>query len=140
MNKLILTILFIALFATTLSAQRPEPKQVTITGKVIDKETNQPLEYATIIFFNKKQEKIETGGITDEKGDFSIPVPTGMYDITIEYISFKTFSIPNKKIESNENIGSFSLEIDMEALDAVEIIAERTTVEIRLDIDAAIQR
>lgn len=133
MNKLFLTILFTGFFVSTLTAQRPESKQVTITGKVIDKETNEPLEYATIAFFNKRNNKIETGGITDIQGNFSIPVPTGMYDITIEYISFKTQTIPDKRITADENVGTFSLEIDAEALDAVEVIAERTTVEIRLD-------
>jgi len=133
MNKLFLTILFTGLFVFTARAQRPEPKQVSITGKVIDQETSEPLEYATISFFNKRQNKIVTGGITDIKGDFNISVPTGMYDISIEYISFKTQTISNRRIVKNENIGTFSLDIDAEALDAVEIIAERTTVEIRLD-------
>ncbi len=133
MNKLTLTILFIGLFVLNAKAQRPEPKQVSITGKVIDRESNEPLEYATIAFFSKRENKIITGGITDIKGDFNISVPTGMYDISIEYISFKTQTIANKRIIKNENIGTFTLDIDAEALDAVEVIAERTTVEIRLD-------
>ena len=133
MSKLFLTILFIGLFVNTINAQRPDQKKVTITGKVIDKETNQPLEYATIAFISKRQNKIITGGITDMKGDFSIPVPVGMYDVSIEYLSFKTQIIPNKRLTQNQNIGTFTLEIDAEALDAVEIIAERTTVELRLD-------
>jgi len=133
MNKLLLTILFFASYLTAANAQRPEAKEVTVKGKVIDKETNQPLEYATIAFFSKGENKIITGGITDIRGHFSIPVPTGIYDITIEYISFKTETIPNKTITSNENIGLFSLVINTEALDVVEVIAERTTVEIRLD-------
>jgi len=126
MNRLLLTILFTGFFVSTTYAQRPKQKEVTITGKVIDKDSNQPLEYATIAFFNKRQNKMITGGITDEKGNFSIPVPTGIYD-------FKTQTISDKRISVNENIGSFSLELDLEALDAVEVIAERTTVEIRLD-------
>ena len=133
MNKLFLTILFIGLFSVTIYAQRPEQKEVTITGKVIDKDSKQPLEYATIAFFSKQLNKMVTGGITDVKGNFSIPVPTGIYDIYIEYISFKTQTISNKQVSKSENIGSFSLEIDMESLDEIEIIAERTTVEIRLD-------
>ncbi len=133
MNKLFLTISFIGLSITAINAQRPEAKQVNITGKVVDNETNQPLEYATIAFYSKQQNKIVTGGITDIKGQFKISVPTGVYDISIEYISFKTQTITNKKITSNENIGTFSLDIDAEAIDAVEVIAERTTVEIRLD-------
>ncbi|MCL5128443.1 outer membrane beta-barrel family protein [Algibacter sp. L4_22] len=118
-----------SLFSLFVIAQ----KEVTISGKVIDKETNQPLEYATIAFFNKKANKMETGGITDLKGNFSIPVPVGFYNITIEYISFKTITIADKQISKSENIGSYSLEIDTESLGEVEIIAERTTVEIKLD-------
>ncbi len=108
-------------------------KEVIITGKVIDKETQEPLEYATIAFFSKKENKIVTGGITDINGVFNIPVKTGVYDISIEYIAFKTQRILNKKLTANENIGLFSLEIDAESLAEVEVIAERTTVEIKLD-------
>lgn len=133
MNKISLTILFIGLFVTTTFAQRPAPRDVTISGKVIDKETSQPLEYATIAFFSKRQNKMVTGGITDDKGDFSIPVPMGMYDISIEYIAFKTETLPDTQITANQNLGTFTLVINAEALDAVEVIAERTTVEIRLD-------
>ena len=127
-----LLILF-CLFTAFGFAQKPEGKEVKVTGSVIDEETKQPLEYATIAFFSKLQNKIITGGITDSKGNFSIPVLTGIYDITIEYISFKTITIPNKNILKNENLGRFSLEINAESLDEIEIIAERTTVEIRLD-------
>mgnify|MGYP003640081990 FL=1 len=127
-----LLILF-CLFTAFGFAQKPEGKEVKVTGSVIDEETKQPLEYATIAFFSKLQNKIITGGITDTKGNFSIPVLTGIYDITIEYISFKTITIPNKNILKNENLGRFSLEINAESLDEIEIIAERTTVEIRLD-------
>jgi len=106
---------------------------VTITGNVFDKDTNDPLEYATVSFFNKRENKIETGGITDSKGNFSISVKAGVYDISIEYISYKKQTIPNKILTKDENLGSFYLEINLEALDAVEVIAEKTTVELKLD-------
>jgi len=128
-----LTIIFALLFTFNTNAQRPQQKEVTITGKIIDKDSNQPLEYATIAFFSKRENKIVTGGITDEKGNFSIPVPIGMYDILIEYISFKTQTISSRRLAQSKNIGTYFLEIDMEALDEVEVIAERTTVEIKLD-------
>lgn len=133
MNKHIFLYLIFGLIYISANAQRPEKKEVVITGKIIDKETKQPLEYATISFFNKRINKVVTGGLTNTKGAFSIPVDTGIYDITIEYISFKTITIPNKKVTKSENIGSFFLEIDLESLGEVEIIAERTTVEVRLD-------
>ena len=48
---------------TTLFAQRPaQSKSFIITGKVIDKDTKEPLEYATAVFKNLKSQKI-SGGI-----------------------------------------------------------------------------
>lgn len=133
MNKITLAILFTTLFVYYSFSQRPQDKEVKVSGKVIEKQSGQPLEYATIAFFSKRQNKIVTGGITDAKGAFNIPVPTGMYDITIEFISFKTQTLQGKRITKNENLGTISLTEDVEALDAVEVIAERTTVEFKLD-------
>ena len=127
-----LTIYFLV-FSLNIQAQRPEQKEVTVSGKVIDQDSKEPLEYATVAFFSKRLNKMITGGITDIKGNFSIPVPSGMYDVTVEYISFKTQSFPRKRITENTNLGTISLGLDIEALDAVEVIAERTTVEIKLD-------
>ncbi|MCB0462602.1 MAG: TonB-dependent receptor [Flavobacteriaceae bacterium] len=137
MNKLFLTILTLGLFVTTAKAQSPQggpvKKEVIIKGNVTDQETKEPLEYATIVFFSKQENKIVTGGITDAKGDFSIPVEAGVYDIRIEYIGFKTQTLEDKKITQDENIGNFALSLDAQALNEVEVIAERTTVEIKLD-------
>lgn len=108
-------------------------KEVTVTGRVLDKETKEPLEYATIAFTNSQTKKIVTGGITDMQGNFSIPIATGTYDISIEFIGFETVTISAKKLTADVNLGVFSLGISAETLGEVEIIAERTTVEIKLD-------
>ena len=143
MNNLFLVVFTFTIFITNINAQPNEKetsslksnidKDAVITGTVLDAETKEPLEYATIAFFSKKANKITTGGITDIDGNFSIPVPKGTYDIIIEYISFKTHTIFNKTITKNENIGTFSLALNTESLGEIEIIAERTTVEIKLD-------
>jgi outer membrane receptor protein involved in Fe transport len=106
-----------------------EVRDITITGKVIDKDVNEPLEYATIVFFSKKENKIVTGGITDENGNFSIPIPPGTYDITVEYISYLKKTIPNRTLMRDTDIGVLGIGINIEALNAVEV----TTVEIKLD-------
>lgn len=51
-------------------------KEISITGKVIDAKSNQPLEYATIVLKNTDTQKI-SGGITDMEGKFDIKTPTG---------------------------------------------------------------
>ncbi|MCF6347504.1 MAG: TonB-dependent receptor family protein [Flavobacteriaceae bacterium] len=129
MKKIVVLFLF---FGFTISAQQKAIPKFQITGKIIDKETQQPLEYATVVLTSVRSKKV-TGGLTDSKGEFNIEVARGMYNISVEFISFKTYHIPNKKITENINFGTISLEVDSENLDEIEIVAEKTTVEIRLD-------
>ncbi len=109
------------------------PNEITVSGIVMDSEVNLPLEYATVAFFSKKENKIVTGGITDSEGKFSINVPAGTYDISVEYISYEKKTYYDKSLTSDINLGTVGLALDVEALGEVEVIAERTTVEIKLD-------
>ncbi len=128
------TLLFF-LLSISAFAQRPnrsnKPK-ITLTGKIIEANSKQPLEYATLILTHLKSKRV-TGGVTDQKGNLSIEVPKGMYSLKIEFIGFKTKNLGIKKIIKNTNLGTITLSEDTETLDEVEIIAEKSTVEIRLD-------
>ncbi len=140
MYRLSLAMIVLLAFSAVLNAQHKNPiettfniKKVVVSGKVIENETKQPLEYATVSFYSHKEKKIIDGTITDINGDFEIKVSDGIYDIKIEYISYKSHELKNQNIQSDINLGTISLELDIAALDAVEVIAEKTTVEIRLD-------
>tara|TARA_R110001592_G_scaffold85143_2_gene251430 strand:+ start:191 stop:2602 length:2412 start_codon:yes stop_codon:yes gene_type:complete len=104
----------------------------TLTGKVVDAKTNQPLEYATIILKDVKTQKI-TGGITDGTGSFSVQTPKGTYDISIEYISFKSKKFPTQEVSKNKDFGVIKLAEDESSLNEIVVIAEKSTVDIRLD-------
>jgi outer membrane receptor protein involved in Fe transport len=131
-KKIILT-LFCSLSLTFLFAQVPTNKKgIFISGKVVDAESNQALEYATIVLKNTNTKKI-SGGITDEKGYFNIKARRGIYEISIEYISFKTISYPSERIISDKNLGTIKLYENDTNLEEVVVIAEKSTVEIRLD-------
>ncbi len=140
MYRLSLAMIVLLAFSVVLYAQHKNPvettyniKKVEVSGKVIEDETKQPLEYATVSFYSHKEKKIIDGTITDINGDFQIKISDGIYDIKIEYISYKSHELKNQNIQSDINLGTISLELDIAALDAVEVIAEKTTVEIRLD-------
>ena len=119
----------------TVFAQRPKgaksPK-VTISGKIIETSTKQPLEYATLVLTDLKSKKL-FGGVTNLKGEFNVKVPKGMYALKVEFVGFKTKKLPNQQLTKNINLGTISLSEDATTLDEVEIIAEKSTVEIRLD-------
>ena len=137
--KKITLFLFIFIFCSFFSfSQNPYSKAVSISqfnvfGKIIDSESGDALEYATVTILNPEENNVITGGITDSNGVFNIPTEKGNYNILIEYISFKNYTIENLYVNENTDLGVISLIIDVESLDAVEIIAEETTVEIKLD-------
>ncbi|MBE0424346.1 MAG: TonB-dependent receptor [Lutibacter sp.] len=132
MKKSIL-LFIISIFTLSISASTTDPiEKIMLMGKVIDNDTKQPLEYATIVI-KSLDGKIITGGITDTKGEFSIQVVKGVYDISIEFISFKTKTFKRKEINGNTDLGTITLEVDAQTLNEVVVVAEKSTVEIRLD-------
>ena len=132
MNKKILTVALTLFLSLTAFAQRPEGKKVTVSGKVIEKGTNLPLEYATIVFENSTTKQL-SGGITDENGVFKFEVIAGNYNVRAEFISFKTVTIPQKVFNADSNLGTIQMEADVAQLNEIEVVAEKSTVEIKLD-------
>ena len=129
------TFLFIVFFSFSQNPYKGSEftNQFNVFGKIIDSESGEPLEYATVTILKVEENSVVTGGITDKDGIFNIPTSKGDYNILIEYISFKNYTINNLSVNENKDLGLISLIMDVEALDAVEIIAEETTVEIKLD-------
>ncbi|PHR74665.1 MAG: TonB-dependent receptor [Lutibacter sp.] len=126
MQKITLPLLLLA-FIFNINAQK-----INISGTILESESEQKLEYATIIFTPAKKAKI-TGGISDANGKFDIEIKSGIYDITIEFLSLETKMILNQNLTKDTNLGIIKLNPSAEALDEIEIIAEKSTVEIRLD-------
>lgn len=134
MNRVIVVLLFFVsnlIFAQRPSGQVRQP--ITVTGEVIDKDTGQPLEYATVILEPVRNPESVTGGITDTNGKFEVETQPGMYNISVEYLTYETFKKERQLLRSNTDLGQIALAIDVAQLEEVEVIAERTTVELRLD-------
>ena len=111
--------------------QRPDP--INITGIVLDQDTGQPLEYATLILQSLRNPEKITGGITDATGKFNVETLPGRYNLRVEFISYKTFTLESQNLRSSTDLGTIKLAIDVEQLQEVLVTGERTTVELRLD-------
>ncbi|QCX00164.1 TonB-dependent receptor [Aggregatimonas sangjinii] len=134
MNKLFLCALL--LVSSISLAQRPEgqrPDPIIISGTVLDQETGAPLEYATLVLQSVRNPDRVTGGISDATGKFSVETMPGRYNVRVEYISFKTYELPEQVFRESTDLGVVRLSLDVEQLEAVEVVGERTTVELRLD-------
>lgn len=131
--KIVLFLLTFCLSSIMYGQNGTQAKKIRVSGKVIEKSSAQPLEYATIVFESVANPAIVTGGITDTKGEFDIEVNAGNYNIRVEFISFKTVEFKSRNLQSNTNLGTISLTDDSTMLEGVELRAESSTVEIKLD-------
>ena len=132
------TILFLPLYLFSIliysqSYSYNENKEFIVSGKVTNSENSEPLEYATITILDLKDNNVVTGGLSDETGNFKISTKKGIYNVLIEYISFKNKTLENINVYNDLSLGEVQLELNYESLGEVEIIAEETSVEIRLD-------
>lgn len=121
-------ILFLSL---GMVAQSPS-KRITVRGTILEKDSDFPLEYATISFTDSSG-KIVTGGVTNQDGKYTIDVPTGTYDIKFEFISYKSHILKKQNLTQNISLPTVYLDMDAASLDEVVVRAETTEVQIRLD-------
>src|SRR5680860_1905238 len=133
-TKKIIPISLLLIFIFLLnSASYAQSNQFTISGKVIDNELGVPLEYSTISITSVDDPKYLNGGVTDINGNFAIEVPSGTYNIKVEFISFESKTFSKRKVDSNLDLGTIQLGFSSASLDEVVVIAETTQVEVRLD-------
>ncbi|GAL64579.1 TonB-dependent receptor [Algibacter lectus] len=128
-QTLTVLILFISFF---VNAQ----ETITITGQIIDQETQETLPFVSVSINDEATNAIVTGTISDDNGRFEIKdLKTGKYIINITYLGFETIQ---RKIASGGlnpifDLGKIELKSSAEALDEVTIEAKRATVNSALD-------
>ena len=114
------------LISAQLFAQNPGSAKVNVTGKVVEKTSQQALGYATVTFFQVGSKTPVSGGLTNDNGEFAVQINAGTYDISIEFISFQVIDIKARTITSNTNLGTINLQDDVTQLSEVVIRNETT--------------
>ncbi len=108
----------------------------TLSGRVFDKSTNQPLPYATITIETKDSLNMIAGGIAQEDGAFSLlGVPKGDYLVSITFTGYQTVKMPLLMGELNTNfdLGKIYLEPAAQQLDELVVEGQREIVSSGLD-------
>jgi len=134
MNKIYLLIpCLLFLFNGKAQGTSKNTQYFVVKGYVIDQKTFQPLEFATISLVNNENPDQIRGVITDSSGFFNIQLSPGTYNFKAEFIGFIPFTIENLVITETKDFGKIGLKISQNLLNEVELIAEKTEIEIKLD-------
>ena len=114
MKKLLVIAISFTLYSFLMIAQ--DQPGSSISGKLVDKDTEEPVALANIRILQRADSAFVTGKASNADGVFTIPVRTGSYILHISFIGYTdiyrdvqvTSSQPNVKlgniILSNDNI------------------------------------
>ena len=129
MKHLILfaTLLFVNI--STILAQ----ETVTVSGVILDQESKSPIPYATIALMGTDSKSMLTAVTSKEDGSFSLGTDSSNFYIEVRFIGFEKKNIYDFTVENNRvELGDVLMTGDNN-LDEVEVRAERSTVEFKLD-------
>lgn len=132
--------LLISIFVSSvIFSQAGDPENVLefgIKGKLIQKGTDSPVEFATVSIFNEADSSLVTGGLTDVEGAFNIPVKPGNYYLRVQFMGYEEVMISGvdvNKSNSVYNAGSIEISENETMLEEVVVQGERTQMEMTLD-------
>lgn len=93
--------------------------QATVTGTVIDSESNDPLAGANVV-----ETGTTNGAITDFDGNFTLETSAKSGTLTISYIGYSIEKVPFKAVNGVANLGIVKITVDSDALAEVVIVGK----------------
>ena len=100
-----------------------------IVGKVVDKESGEPLPFANVMIVNTT-----LGAAADENGEFRIrEVPTGVYSVKAKFVGYQTVTMEKVRVSINR-ITNLDFELPSETLVSEEVVvqAQRKAVDVEV--------
>jgi len=124
------------MLSSPLWANNPESKG-KLKGTVVDSETKEGLEYATISVYKTGDSRLVTGTVTDMYGHFKFEnLEPGNYYLVVAFLGMndqKIEDISIKNMEDNVNVGKIIMSSAAKNLNEVEIVSKRAPVEYMID-------
>jgi outer membrane receptor protein involved in Fe transport len=137
--KLKILILCILTQFVSMQAQNSVPNKSftnpgSITGKIIDKKTNEAIPYASVSV--KDGKTILSGGITKENGTFTISnLILKSLTIEVQFMGYKKYESSFTLTPENRNLTlpNIAIEEEVTQLESVSIVKEHSTIEQKID-------
>jgi Predicted outer membrane protein len=105
--------LFFLMLLVTIHPLFAQQSKINITGTVVDKTSQQPIEFVTVVLLDKKDSSTLKGTITDKKGKFMIgEVLPGDYLIRYSYIGYADIVAQDLRITGQQqrvNLGTIPI-------------------------------
>ncbi len=105
------------------------PKIGAISGKIMDIQNSEPVEYATIALIRKRSGELTAGTISKSNGSFQLSeLPPGMYQLKVEFMGFESWVKDSIRITPQKReyfFNDIKLKPAASNISGVEITAEK---------------
>ena len=127
-------IAFIIIYLTLLQSLYSQSPTIEIIGTVIEENTQQPIEFATVLIADITTKKPLSGTTTLENGSFSIETDANNFYIEIRFIGFTTRTFENSvAVNGIIDLATVSLSENSQLLDEVVVEGEISKTVFKLD-------
>jgi ferric enterobactin receptor len=113
-----------------LSQSTPKGK---LSGQIMEANTQIPIPFSSIRIQTDKPVKLITGAIANEKGEFSLEVNQGIYDVIIESVGFEMQTLKQIQISKSTNLGQIEVKASTQTLAEVTVKGQKSSMELSLD-------
>ncbi|MCQ2191868.1 MAG: outer membrane beta-barrel protein [Paludibacteraceae bacterium] len=130
--KRLISSLFLACCVATAFAQK-----ISITGSVLDRETQEAIQFADVVAYLVADSSGNAAdvGLTDEKGNYTLDLKKGNYNIVIDYLGYKKTT--QKLLVTGETdkqvMRTIRLRPDAETLEGAVVVAKAVAVQTKGD-------
>lgn len=108
--------------------------QTEIKGTVVDANSEQPLEFVSVLLRGMVDDSPFKGGTTAEDGTFIIATDSLMFNVEVRFMGFNSVFFDSLSASSSAiDLGLIKLELIDQSLDEVTVTAEKSTTQFRLD-------
>ncbi len=110
-------------------------QQNNLAGRVVDNDSGDPVEFASVGVFNQADSSLVGGTVTDAAGTFGMRVAPGSYYVSIQFVSYADYMVNNVLIEEGKTftLPEVRLAVASQFLEEVVVQGDRTQMELTLD-------
>ncbi|MGB6038154.1 MAG: outer membrane beta-barrel protein, partial [Cryomorphaceae bacterium] len=122
------------LFITLFSGLGLYAQNISVTGKVIDEGSSEPIPFATVALLQSPSNEILSGTTTDIDGKFELTAPSSKIKIQINFMGFEERIVDAPAMADGKiDFGTIAIQSSALGLDQVEIVGEKSEMEFKLD-------
>lgn len=124
---------FILLFFSATTFAQYDIELLTVSGKVLDEKTNQPVSFLQVAAFTGEQTTPLVSAETDLDGNFSMKINTGTYTIKFFLLGYEDLVIPNVIVDSDVDMGE--IELADESMQLGEVVVQSSKLQMRTNVE-----